>query len=75
MMGDKRKAVTAILGPASPGVGAKGDDSGPDDLEVLAEELIDAFHSKDAALVAAGLRAVFDKLDSEPHVEGPHIED
>lgn len=70
MMGEKKKALTAILGPASPGVGEKGED-GPDDLHVIAEELIDAFHAKDAALVAAGLRAAYEQLDGaeEPSEE------
>lgn len=45
-----------------------------DVLETAAEDLIAAIHSKDTKAVAAAIRAAFELLDEEPHVEGPHIE-
>lgn len=44
-----------------------------DALEAAGQDLIDAVHAKDAAAVAAALRAAFELADSEPHEEGPHI--
>lgn len=73
MMGDRKKQAIAILGPHSAGVGKKGEeDQGMDPLHAISEELVDAVHSKDHAGVASALRAAFDHLDAEPHVEGPH---
>ncbi len=48
------------------------EDSG---LEMAAEDLLRAHASNDKKAVAAALRAAFQILDSEPHVEGPHEED
>ena len=42
-------------------------------LDIIAEELIDAVHKKDAKLVADCLHAAFEMLDAMPHVEGEHI--
>lgn len=44
-----------------------------DSLESASQDLIDAVHSKDAKAAAIAWRAGFDILDSEPHVEGPHL--
>lgn len=41
-----------------------------DSLEVAAQDLCDAIHSKDYKGVASALRAAFDLLESEPHSEG-----
>ena len=43
-----------------------------DSLEVAAEDLMNAVHSKNAKAVASALRAAFELMDSEPHQEGEH---
>jgi hypothetical protein len=43
-----------------------------DSLEVAAEDLMVAVHSKNPKAIAEALRAAFDLMDSEPHMEGPH---
>ena len=48
------------------------DEDSFDSLEVAAEDLCHAIHSKDMKAIASALRAAFELLDSEPHVEGPH---
>jgi hypothetical protein len=48
----------------------QGDESG---LLSCADDLLTAFHNKDKKLLASALRAAFDIMDSEPHVEGPHL--
>lgn len=46
-------------------------ESTPDDsLAACCEDLIQAFHAKDAKSVASALRAAFAVLESEPHEEG-----
>lgn len=72
MMGDKKKMIGAILGPEKQD---EPESEGMDALHALSEELIDAIHAKDAPGVASALQAAFEEMDSEPHVEGPHIED
>ena len=42
-------------------------------LEACADDIIRAINSKDSRELAAAIRAAFEILDSEPHVEGPHI--
>lgn len=44
-------------------------------LEAAATDLIRAVHSKDIKQVADALRAAFEICDSEPHEEGPHLND
>lgn len=44
-------------------------------LEVVAQELIASIHRKDEEGVVECLRAAFLLLDSEPHVEGEHLEE
>lgn len=41
-------------------------------LEAACEDILMAISSKDAEHLSHALRAAFDILDSEPHVEGPH---
>ena len=43
-------------------------------LEDCAQDIIEAIHSKDKSALASALKEAFQKLDSEPHEEGPHIE-
>ena len=42
-------------------------------LEACAVDLIRAIHSKDSKAAAAAMRAAFEICDSEPHEEGPHL--
>ena len=44
-------------------------------LESAAEDIIQAMTAKDAKSLAAAIRAAFEILDSEPHVEGPHTQE
>lgn len=44
-------------------------------LEMAAEDMIRAYDANDKKALAAALRAAFQILDSEPHVEGPHEND
>lgn len=45
-----------------------------DSLESAAQDLMDALKSGNVKDAAAALRAAFELCDSEPHVEGEHIE-
>jgi len=70
----KRTAALIIAGMPKDGPDASAD--GPDgmgghdeDLHGLAEDLISAVHSKDAAAVADAFRAMFLAMESEPHDE------
>ncbi len=69
MMGDKKKAVMAILGPPKKAEEEKGEEVSP--LHVIAEELIDAVHANDAAGVAACFEAAFAHCESS---EGETVE-
>jgi len=46
---------------------------GGDDLHMASQELIEAIKSGDAHEVAEAIRACFQILDAEPHVEGEHV--
>jgi len=46
----------------------------PDGVHMAAQDLIDAVKTNDVKAVAAALRAAFEIMDSEPHVEGEHLE-
>jgi len=43
-----------------------------DSMEVAAQDVMDAVHSKNVKALASALRAAFELADSEPHEEGPH---
>lgn len=43
-----------------------------DPVEACAEDLINAIHAKDVRRAAEAMRAAFEIMDAEPHVEGPH---
>lgn len=79
IMGDgKKRMVSAILDAKGDNVGDKRDlEEGPeyDELEMIAQELIEAIHARNQKEVAESLRAAFECLDSEPHEEGPHTEE
>ncbi len=78
MGNDRKKALTAILGPDSPNVGIKGEEDAEEGsdgaLMAIAEELLECIHSKDATGLVEGLRAIFQEFDASPHVEGEHLE-
>jgi len=42
-------------------------------LEDCAEKIIKAVHSADKTALASALKEAFNKLESEPHVEGEHV--
>lgn len=42
-------------------------------LEACGADLLSAIESKDHKAIAAALRAAFEIMDSEPHTEGPHL--
>lgn len=44
-------------------------------MMACAQDIIDAIHAGDRKRLAATLRSMFEILESEPHQEGPHIED
>lgn len=44
-------------------------------LAAAAMELLKAIESKDAKGIAMALRCAFELLDSEPHEEGPHLDE
>ena len=71
MIGDKRKLLTAVLGPHEPDGEVKED---ANEVHAIAQELIEAVHNHDVAGVADALKAAFELLDMEPHAEGPHLE-
>lgn len=55
MMGDKKKAVDAILGPLD----GKKPEAKPNALHAIAEEMIEAIQAKDAAGLESALRAAY----------------
>ena len=73
MMGDKhKKTVAAILG--SDYEEEDKEQEAPEALHAIAEELIECVVAKDAAGVAACLKAAFDEMEAQPHAEGEHTE-
>lgn len=44
-------------------------------LELCANELMSAVSAKDSKKVVEAMRAMFQMLDAEPHVEGEHPEE
>lgn len=43
-------------------------------IRACAKDLIIAIHAHDVEMAADAIRAAFEILDSEPHVEGPHVD-
>lgn len=70
MIGEKKRALTAIMGPAKHEE-VEGDE--PDALHAIASEFIQAVKADDAQGVADCWRAAFEELDREPQ-EGTHEE-
>lgn len=71
MMGDRKKLASVILGPRPEA--AKEEEVAP--LKVIAQELIEAVHARNADDVVSALRAAFQECDAEPHIEGPHTDE
>lgn len=74
MMGDRKKLVAGILGPP-PEAKHEAKDEGPEALQAIAQELIDAVHAKDADGVAQAFEAAFLELESRPHPEAGEMMD
>ena len=53
--------------------GEESDESG--ECEALGREFLDAMNAKDPMAVYNSLKAIFLKVDSEPHEEGEHEEE
>jgi hypothetical protein len=52
---------------------AKEDNMHESGIRAAAKDLCDAIRSEDYDAAAKALRAAFEIFDSEPHSEGPHI--
>lgn len=69
---DKGSPVLAIMAglKKKDGAGPPGpEESGPDDLHVASQDLIDAVHKGDVEGVAAAFHAAFMACESQPHEE------
>ena len=64
MMGSKKDALTAILGPESDNVGVR-QDGGPSDLEHACTELVAAIENKDPVAMASAFRACLASCEAE----------
>lgn len=72
---DRAPASTIIMNRKPDGemeekTSEEDDNSG---LRSCAEDLTRAVHAKDIDAVADAIRCAFEILDSEPHEEGPHL--
>lgn len=69
----KDKKEASVSAPPSTITRESDDESDSfDSLEVAAQDLCDAIHSRNYKAVAEALRAAFELCESEPHEEGPH---
>jgi hypothetical protein len=66
--------IMASIGPKKP-MEDEMEESMESPIDGIAQDLIDAVKSGDKGLVASALEAAFMHYDSEPHVEGPHLEE
>ncbi len=71
----KNSAAVAVLGPDSNGVGERDEEAPDSDLEMIAQELVEAVHARNSKDVSACLRAAFECLESQPHEEYEESED
>lgn len=72
------KAVGAVITTVRKPDGQSEIEQPEDDsagLNAAAADLIRAVHAKDEAAVAAAMRAAFEIMESQPHEEGPHIDE
>jgi hypothetical protein len=71
IMGDKKKHITAIMGPDSEASAEKKDsEPGDEEMHAVSSELIDAVHAKDEKAVAVALRAAYELCDSYADAQG-----
>lgn len=63
---EKKKRSPALLSIMGEEDGKEGSEKGPDEKHQIAEEILEAFESKDAAGLASGLSAFFACCESEP---------
>lgn len=63
--GDKKRLLSAVLGPSGEEIRPEETPDSPDELSVVARELIDAVHAKDTAAVVDCLRAAFGCLEMD----------
>ena len=75
IMADRKKAVSAILGPHDEPDDKAAMSDHEQELHAISEELMHAVHGKDVPGIAEALRAAHAHLDMEPHEEGPHEEE
>lgn len=69
---NKRKETGVIVQQRSPDMPEQeSDDNG---LEAAAQDILSAISSNDSKALAMAIKAAFEICDSEPHVEGEHIE-
>lgn len=69
----KRDQDASASGPVDSIKRTPDDGEDHDFMHDVAQDLIDAVHSKNAKAVAEALQAAFQLADSEPHEEGPHV--
>ena len=70
IMADKKRLLTAVLGPHNP----EGEPiEAPEEIDAIAQELIEGVANHDVKAVAEALKAAFAIFDSEPHIEGEHL--
>lgn len=73
---DKKKAATIIVAQMNDPHRAEPEESSDDEeCEALGQEVMDALNAKDGMGLYNALKAVFLKVDSEPHAEGEHEEE
>jgi len=63
---DRKKSLTQIMGPRE-----DEQKEAPNEVHTLAQEVINAVHSKDAGVLASALHALFMHFESLPHEEYP----
>ena len=68
-----KKMSSVIVAKMKPEGGVEPEEATDSSLEMAAEELIRAVHSKDASAVATALQAAFEVCDAMPHEEGEHV--
>lgn len=69
---NKRKETGVIVQERSPDQPA--DESEGDGLKAAAQDILSAISNNDSAALAMAIKAAFQICDSEPHVEGEHLE-
>lgn len=74
----KNNEAAAVVMPVTDKVERKPDNESEDEFDSLSgamSELHSALNAKDYKNAAKIFRSAFELMDSEPHVEGPHIKE